>query len=194
MLAGFVFHYIDTHGLFSKYKLHTSAEDLTKNRASRMDVIKFALIQQAAQCTLGYLMADDTEQFISSNYATALWAQRIRYAELIVVRWIPCPNYFWPSTASEFKSTKSTSPSALSQNSLGDLLETSPQAFFSANPSLAASTPQELMLAKLIYWVLIPLFQYILAMVLADTFQYFTHRAFHVNKWLYSKLNQPSSL
>ncbi|KAL8921721.1 MAG: hypothetical protein Q9172_003870 [Xanthocarpia lactea] len=124
-----------------------------------MDVIKFALIQQAAQCTLGYLMADETEQFIPSDYATALWAQRIRYAELIVVRWVQWTSYFWPSTASEFKSTKSTSPSALWQKSLGDLLETSTQAVFSANPGPAAFTSQEMMLAKIIYWLLIPLFQ-----------------------------------
>ena len=45
----------------------------------------------------------------------------------------------------------------------------------------------EILTARLLYWVVVPLFQYISAMVLADTFQYFTHRAFHVNKWLYSK-------
>ena len=45
----------------------------------------------------------------------------------------------------------------------------------------------ELIAARLLYWVVVPLFQHISAMVLADTFQYFTRRAFHVHKWLYSK-------
>lgn len=51
----------------------------------------------------------------------------------------------------------------------------------------------EIFAAKALYWIIVPLLQYLAVMVLADTFQYFTHRAFHVNKWLYSKQEIRSS-
>lgn len=44
----------------------------------------------------------------------------------------------------------------------------------------------DVVIAKLVYWILVPLLQYAAAMVLADTMQYFTHRVFHLNRWLYS--------
>ena len=44
----------------------------------------------------------------------------------------------------------------------------------------------ELYLAKAIYYFLIPLFQFFVGIVIVDTWQYFLHRAMHVNKWLYS--------
>ena len=79
--TGITFHYIDTRGFLSKYKLHTPAEDLTKNRATRRDVIKFALIRQAAQCLLGYQTAA-REPFVPHDYGVALWAQKIDYFEM----------------------------------------------------------------------------------------------------------------
>ncbi|KAL8884210.1 MAG: hypothetical protein Q9215_007692 [Flavoplaca cf. flavocitrina] len=187
-LISFVFHYIDTRGLFTKYKLHTSAEDLTKNRASRKDVIKFALIQQAAQCTLGYLMADDSEQFVSPEYAVALWAQRLRNIEVMVTRCVPYIGYLWPWAAYESNGSGYASSSAIREGTLGNLLSNTTQAFDTSQMAPTPFTSQEILFANAMYWVLVPFFQYIAAMVLADTFQYFTHRAFHVNKWLYSML------
>ncbi|KAL8876389.1 MAG: hypothetical protein Q9198_005408 [Flavoplaca austrocitrina] len=188
-LISFVFHYIDTRGLFTKYKLHTSAEDLTKNRASRKDVIKFALIQQAAQCTLGYLMADDSEQFVSPEYAIALWAQRLRNIEVMVTRCVPYIGYLWPWAAYESNGSGYASSSAIREGTLGNLLSNTTQAFDTSQMAPTPFTSQEILFANAMYWVLVPLFQYIAAMVLADTFQYFTHRAFHVNKWLYKHVH-----
>ena len=185
--SGFVFHFIDTQGLLSTYKLHTSAEDLTKNRASRKDVIKFALIQQAAQCLLGYLMADDTEQFVSPQYAIALWAQRLRHVQLLFFQGVQSVglNLPWIMSASEW--WKPTTSFAFSQDPSRGFLRVSTQLVAKSADIALPYTSNELMFAKVIYWILFPLAQYLSAMVLADTFQYFTHRAFHVNKWLYSK-------
>ena len=185
--AGLTFHYIDTRGFLSQYKLHTPAEDLTKNRATRRDVIKFALIQQVAQCLLGYLTAA-TEPFVPHDYGIALWAQKIRYIGIIVreltrhagldMKWIitDSQDYGVAYTAAFAQDIWSSHISNLSQV-VAEHTD-GPTANFSA---------WEILTASLLYWVLVPLFQYISAMVLADTFQYFTHRAFHVNKWLYSK-------
>ncbi|KAL8797645.1 MAG: hypothetical protein Q9182_007148 [Xanthomendoza sp. 2 TL-2023] len=183
-VISFIFHYVDTRGLFSKYKLHTSAEDLTKNRASRKDVIKFALIQQAAQCTLGYLMADDSEQFVSPQYAIAAWAQKLRYCELLLLQ---CIEYAGFQSAFTSKGSGPMSQTVIWQDDLGRSLSNSTTGPIYLGDSLASFSDFEVTIAKALYWVLIPLFQYLTAMVLADTFQYFTHRAFHVNKWLYSK-------
>ncbi|KMP07143.1 sphingosine hydroxylase [Coccidioides immitis RMSCC 2394] len=44
----------------------------------------------------------------------------------------------------------------------------------------------ELSLASMIYWYLIPAFQFLFAVFFVDTWQYFLHRAMHLNKWLYT--------
>ena len=184
---GLTFHYIDTRGFLSKYKLHTPVEDLTKNRATRRDVIKFALIQQAAQCLLGYLTAV-REPFVPHNYGVALWAQKIHSFGIVAreamryigldLEWVlnESQGYGIGYTTAFAQDTWSCHISNLSRV-VGEHTN-QPTVNFSA---------WELMAARLLYWIVVPLFQYISAMVLADTFQYFTHRAFHVNKWLYSK-------
>jgi len=52
----------------------------------------------------------------------------------------------------------------------------------------------EWFLAQVVYWVIIPGVQYGTALFLADTWQYFTHRLLHMNKFLYSKSRQASIL
>ncbi|KAL9002483.1 MAG: hypothetical protein Q9188_004584 [Gyalolechia gomerana] len=177
-----VFHYIDNRGLLSQYKLHTSAEDLTKNRASRKDVIKFALIQQAAQCLLGYLMADG-EQYVSPQYAIAMWAQRLQSVELRSSQWI----HFLASYGSQM--SEAVFPVSLPQDPLNALSNDTAHTLLWPTDGTMAFTSRHLSLAKAIYWVLYPFFQYISAMVLADTMQYFAHRAFHANRWLYKHIH-----
>ncbi|KAI4086062.1 MAG: hypothetical protein LQ344_007877 [Seirophora lacunosa] len=188
-LISFVFHFIDTRGFFSKYKLHTSAEDLTKNRASRRDVIKFALVQQAAQCVLGYLMADDGEQFVSSEHAVALWAQKLRAVEIVFLKCVHSAGLTMPWVIHGATASEPASPAVARQDLFGSLVGHSSQLTINGNRAVMPFAPAELLLAKVIYWALFPLGQYILAMILADTFQYFTHRAFHVNKWLYKHVH-----
>ncbi|KAL8870783.1 MAG: hypothetical protein Q9174_003250 [Haloplaca sp. 1 TL-2023] len=187
-LISLVFHYIDTNGFLSKYKLHTSAEDLTKNRASRRDVIKFALIQQAAQCTLGYFMADGTEQFVSSDYAIAAWARTLRYigqkaSQILLYTGLNLP---WITYASKSTAASST---FFPRDSFDGLVLNATESLGGLEYSSVPFSPVELLAGKALYWVLVPIFQYLAAMVLADTFQYFTHRAFHVNKWLYKHIH-----
>lgn len=45
----------------------------------------------------------------------------------------------------------------------------------------------ELFAAKALYWYIVPALQLGLAVFILDSWQYFLHRAMHVNKWLYSK-------
>lgn len=170
-----------------KYKLHTPAEDLTKNRATRKDVVKFALFQQACQCILGYLTAGP-DHSVPHEYAIAVWVQKIGYSQVLATKWMRHAGIDITRIVSE--STKYGS------SYVGAFLQDTPSSNM-GNFSQVVHAPTgmegvyfsswETGAAKGIYWVLVPLLQYVSAMVLADTFQYFTHRAFHVNKWLYSK-------
>lgn len=187
MRTGITFHYIDTRGLLSKYKLHTPVEDLTKNRATRRDVIKFALIQQAAQCLLGYLTAV-REPFVPHDYSVALWAQKFHYFGTVAGEKMRYTGLDLERILNESQGYRLGYTAAFAQDIWSSHISNSSQVVVEGpeGPTVNFSA-WELMAARLLYWVVVPLCQYISAMVLADTFQYFTHRAFHVNKWLYSK-------
>ncbi|KAI9020778.1 hypothetical protein CLU79DRAFT_755465 [Phycomyces nitens] len=45
------------------------------------------------------------------------------------------------------------------------------------------------LIASTIYWAVIPAFQFVIAMVILDAHQYFFHRLFHVNKFLYRHIH-----
>lgn len=45
----------------------------------------------------------------------------------------------------------------------------------------------ELFAAKALYWFVVPALQFMLAITIMDTWEYFLHRAMHMNKWLYSE-------
>ena len=47
-------------------------------------------------------------------------------------------------------------------------------------------TVWEKTLASALYWYLVPAVQYGIAIIVVDTWQYFLHRAMHMNKWMYS--------
>jgi len=47
----------------------------------------------------------------------------------------------------------------------------------------------EILAAKSIYWFIIPAIQFSLAIIILDSWQYFLHRAMHVNHWLYTKFH-----
>ena len=187
-LAGLTFHYIDTRELLSAYKLHTPAEYLKKNRASRRDVVKFALIQQAAHCIIGYYMADDTELFYADSYGIATWARRVRQVQCFVSPLVHIFSFGVGSVTTDSTDSRTALGAKFVQESFGTCLNNATQtACAGGNGSFAAYSSWEWAVAEIIYSIIVPLLQFLTAMVLADTLQYFTHRAFHVNKWLYSK-------
>lgn len=53
--------------------------------------------------------------------------------------------------------------------------------------ALPAFASWEILVAKALYWYIVPAFQFWVAVMFVDTWQYFLHRAMHMNKWLYSK-------
>lgn len=139
-VLGLTFHAFDTYGWFLKYKTHTPAEFLRRNHATLYNVLKYAIIQQFAQCIFGYLLSSGPELAHKQVDKMALLDRTLHNAQL-------------------------SEPRLISPN---------------------ATSPWELALTWALYWVVIPAAQLFVALFLADTWQYFTHRLLHSNRWLYS--------
>lgn len=177
-----VFHAIDMYDLFPQYRLHTPAEVLKRNHVSRWEVVRDVLIQQVLQAIIGGLLAYFEPEAVvgKDEYNVAVWAQRIRLAQ----RHIP---QLFAITGLDAKALAQKaivySPSVAGAL-IGGLY---PSSFDMVNgKSVPSFATWEIVLAKAIYWCLVPLLQFTLAIVIVDTWQYFLHRAMHMNKWLYT--------
>ena len=140
-VIGLIFHFFDTYGYFSKYKTHTPAEFLRRNHATLYNVLKYAVIQQIAQCIFGYVLSGGPELVHSHEYNVAEWVQTLHSARPALIE----------------------------------------------SDSVETNAVWELALAETLYWVLVPAIRLFVALFLSDTWQYFTHRLLHQNRWLYSK-------
>ena len=180
------FHWIDTMDYFPQYRLHTPAEVTKRNRVSRWEVIKSVVIQQIVQTAVGWgLGMTEPDDFMGKGqYDIAVWAQRIRIAQ----RYIPSLLAFVGVDALGLgKSLASDHPlfaGALSGGRYPHL-----QTLADSGYSVPTFVGWELALASTIYYVLFPLVQFAVAILFVDTWQYFLHRAMHMNKWLYSMLS-----
>lgn len=152
------FHFCDEYDLLSKYKLHTPAEFLKRNRVSVRDVVKEVMIQHVMQTVLGGLIAfhEPDELTGCEDQSIAAWSLYIQ----------ACLNWISPLV----------SITGFDSSGTADFL----QAPGSGNFSIAAVA-----LAKTLYWLLIPMLQYALAVFFVDTWQYMIHRQMHTHGWLY---------
>ena len=186
LLSG-IFHWIDSKDYFPQYRLHTPAEVLKRNRASRWDVLRDVLIQQGIQIVIGTLLnMTEPEDFVGrEEYDIAVWAQRIRIAQraipsiltLIGIDGLQLGKNLGaghPMLAGLFAGGRYPVLQKIPSLS-GDLTATTP-----------AFAPWEVILAKLIYWFAVPAVQFAIAIVFVDTWQYFLHRWMHMNKWMYT--------
>lgn len=146
------------------------------------------VIQQVVQTAVGWLlgMTEPDDVVGKEEYDVAVWARRIRLAQ----RAIPGMLALLGIDASGLAKDLNPSHPVLAGVILGgrySALEVT-----SATPDdIAKSTPGftawERVLASALYWYIVPATQYAIAIVVVDTWQYFLHRAMHMNKWLYSK-------
>ena len=185
------FHWIDVNDYFPQYRLHTPAEVAKRNRASRWEVVRDVIIQQVVQTVVGLIlgMTEPDDYVGKEQYDIAVWARRIRIAE----RAIPKVLALLGINAKQLAGTVAPSHSVVAGALLGgqySILQTS-----YTDGSSSATTPGfvywETAFAGIIYWYLVPTVQFAIGIVIVDTWQYFLHRAMHMNKWLYST---PSSL
>jgi len=178
-----VFHYIDTKDFFPQYRLHTPAEVLKRNHVSRWEVVRDVVIQQVIQTLVGFaIAATEPETFIGKDdFNVAVWAQRIRIAQASVPTLLSFLGFDSKTMAMRIAGKSPSMAGVL----MGGQYPWASQIV--NGTSIPAFTLWETLLAKAIYWAGIPLFQFTVAIFIVDTWQYFLHRAMHMNKWLYSE-------
>ena len=180
------FHFLDTYDYFSQYRLHTPAELLKRNHVTRWEVVRDVVIQQIIQTGFGLVLAyfDEPTYTGKEEYDTMVWATRIRLAQ----RYIPTLLGVLGVDAVGLAGKVSAYP-MLKAAILGGQYSLTQEAVSAAGEvvSVPAFAGWEMAAASAIYWYLIPAVQFFYAIVFVDTWQYFLHRAMHVNKWLYSE-------
>jgi sphinganine C4-monooxygenase len=169
------FHILDTYDLCSQYRLHTPAEVLKRNHVTRYEVVRDVIIQQIIQTVFGLALAslDPVETIGKEDYDIAVWAQRLRLAQRYLPAFLGLVGLDALALGGKLRSTHAQLAGAVS----GGLYPT---------PTFA---PWELSVAKMIYWVGVPVVQFTVAIFIVDTWQYFLHRAMHMNKFLYTTLH-----
>jgi sphinganine C4-monooxygenase len=172
------FHILDIYDVFPQYRLHTPAEITKRNRVTRYEVFRDVILQQLLQTIFGVAMAwfDPPEMAGKEDYDIAVWAWRLRRLQ-----------HYVPNALLLFGIKQQTS--LLWAAKLRFSFPTATSILAGGMYPGATYADWELNTAKLIYWVLVPAAQFIVAIVWVDTWQYFLHRAMHMNRFLYNWLH-----
>ncbi|KAI9932289.1 hypothetical protein ASPWEDRAFT_171584 [Aspergillus wentii DTO 134E9] len=186
-----IYHFIDVNDYFPQYRLHTPAEVLKRNHVSRFDVVKDVVLQQVVQTIAGMLMGyfDPVECDGKEEYDIAVWARRLRILQRLVPRVLALVGVDALGLA---KNLSSNGHTMLAGALAGGNYPGATQSLILENgtESVApAFTGWELAAAGFIYWYFIPAIQFAWAVSVVDTWQYFLHRAMHLNRWLYVKFH-----
>ncbi|KAI4176674.1 MAG: hypothetical protein LQ343_000966 [Gyalolechia ehrenbergii] len=182
-----LFHWIDTKDYFPQYRLHTPAEVSSRNKVSRWDVVRDVVIQQVVQTVVGWLlgMTEPDDVVGKEVYDVTVWARRIRIAQ----RAIPAMLAFVGLDAGGIAKDLNMSHPVLAGVIMGGRyspLQTTAMASDGFVGTTIGFTVWENVLANAMYWYIVPALQYGIAIVVVDTWQYFLHRAMHMNKWMYT--------
>ena len=181
------FHWIDTKDYFPQYRLHTPAEVAKRNRVSRWEVIRDVVIQQVVQTIVGVVIGmTEPEDFLGKEeYDVAVWAQRIRLAQRAIPSLLSLLGINAKGLASNLSPTHPTLAGAViggQYSALTTLISTS-----TGHPNtISAFAPWELLLARTLFYYIIPTLQFGLAILIVDTWQYFLHRLMHTSRYLYT--------
>ena len=172
------FHILDTYDVFPQHRLHTPAEILKRNRATRYEVFRDVILQQIIQTVFGLVMAhfDPPEMIGKEEYDVAVWAWRLRKLQHYVPNLLLLLGIQHKSSLQWSITHRSSYPS-LAGVVAGGMYST---------PDFAT---WELNAAKFIYWVGVPILQVVVGIIWVDTWQYFLHRAMHMNRFLYNWLH-----
>lgn len=174
VVSGF-FHILDVYDLFAQYRLHTPAELTKRNHVSRFEVFRDVILQQIIQTVFGLAVAyfDPPEMVGKEDYDIALWARRLRIIQTYLPQLLAAMGINAPQLANRLYDQYPMLASALS----------------GGRYAFKGFASWELSAAKAIYHVVIPAIQFVVAICWVDTWQYFLHRAMHMNRFLYNWLH-----
>ena len=185
-VVSLVFHVIDVYDFFPQYRLHTPAEITQRNLASRFEVARDVLVEQVIQIGMAAFLSltEPLQMTGMEDYQVAVWATRVRVAQRALPTLLGLLGLNAATIAKNMSTSHPLLAGALAGGHYPFLTTTLDDVTGTHVPAFAA---WELMVAKAIYWILIPAFQIWVATCALDTWQYFWHRAMHVNKWMYSE-------
>ena len=151
-------------------------------------MVRDVIIQQIVQTIVGILlgMTEPDDVFGKEDYDVAVWACRIRITQRAIPGLLSVLGVNASGLAKDLAGSYPMIAGAVSGGhypSLMNLIEIG-DGYEATVPSFAG---WEIFVAKAIYWFIVPALQFGFAALVVDTWQYFLHRAMHMNKWLYSK-------
>ncbi len=188
-VVSLIFHWIDVNDYFPQYRLHTPEEVLKRNHVSRWEVFRDVIVQQIIQTAFGAFLGvfDPDPEYGREDYDIAIWAQRTRVAQRLIPVLLSALGVDSRGLAQKLGSSSPMAAGALNGGEYPWLM----QVISMDNTSRLAPAfaPWELMVARAFYWFIVPAFQFGFAILVVDTWQYFWHRAMHMNRWLYGAFN-----
>lgn len=153
-------------GLLQQYRLHTPAEELARNRVTRWECLRVTLQCQALQTLLGLGLslfgAGDTTG--SESYGLPICIGQVRAAFTALL-----------SLLSLTGINAKVATAALSESRLYILI--------------IGHHELEVLVGKALYWYIVPGFQFVITLVVADACMYLLHRLGHTSKWLYKNIH-----
>ncbi|KAJ5359696.1 uncharacterized protein N7496_012109 [Penicillium cataractarum] len=182
-----VYHFIDVNGYFEEYRLHTPAEVLKRNKVTRWEVVRDVILQQVIQTVVGYGLScfDAAETVGREEYDVAVWAKRLRLLQRAIP---PALGLVGIDALGLSKSISQSGHTMLAGVLAGGSYPGVVQSLIldsGVEVVAPAFASWELAVAGFIYWYFVPALQFLLAISIVDTWQYFLHRAMHLNRWLY---------
>jgi sphinganine C4-monooxygenase len=189
----FFFHIIDVYDIWPQYRLHTPAEILARNRASRYEVARDVIIQQIIQTVVGGLLSltEPADMMGKEEYDIARWATRLRIAQRGLPQLLSLVGL---NAAVISKNMAPAHPMIAGILAGGRYPSLAMGLDVMTGSPIPAFATWELLVAKALYWFVVPAMQFMLAITIMDTWEYFLHRAMHMNKWLYSKYSPSKSV
>ncbi len=180
------FHYIDIHDVWPHHRLHTPAEILKRNHVSRYEVARDVIIQQIIQTVVGIVLGMTEPEEVTGReaYDVARWATRLSIAQGALPQLL---GLIGLNAAAISKNVSGNHPILAAVLAGGKYPSLSLGMNVATGTPVAVFAPWEMIVAKTIYWLIVPAFQFWVGVLFVDTWQYFLHRAMHSNKWLYGK-------
>jgi len=180
-----MFHMVDVYELFPQYRLHTPAELLKRNHVSRWDVFRDVIVQQIIQTLfgIGLAMIDEDATYGKEDYDIAVWAQRIRIAQRAIPIVLSTIGLDVGALAAKLSGSYPTAAGVLAGGRYPWLVQS--VTIGGQKRIVPGFAPWEMLVARAMYWMVFPALQFLLGILVVDTWQYFLHRAMHMNRWLY---------
>jgi sphinganine C4-monooxygenase len=188
------FHVIDIYDFFPQYRLHTPAEIVQRNHVGRWECARDVILEQVIQVITSALLSlsEPMQMTGRENYDVAVWATRIRLAQRALPSALGLLGLNAVSISKNMASTHPLLAGALAGGHYPFLTTTLDGS--TGTEGIPAFAMWETGLAKMIYWLVIPAIQVFIAVVALDSWEYWVHRAMHMNKWMYSKVFRPAAL